>query len=549
MKTTSHKGSIFSQQHKKLSQQNKKLKSDYFQHTESNISFSNDFNCPEKSKQANNFNESPSLNNINIASSSKSFTQNINNLPKQSYILTGSDKNDIHEENLNKLKQMTEEEIMEEKEKLQATLDPAIIQFLRSRRKKESVKTVSSIPNQNKIGDDVNIEDLQAPVQILSQPDAEKWLNFDTIETNKLAWMKDVDIPKMKENKNYEARFDFTGSLLPFTEDEVTDKSRVLYHHGEEPGRPGYTLQELIQLCRSSVNQQKIVALNTIGNLLSLESSGIYDNILELPIEQVFFVLRFCLDDNTPNVLTAAVKALRSLFYYPIDEICLDALLGFGLGMVQPILPVDADETEDDNTVNDQQLAETNLIKCLIRSGILIRIRYIINTVRPPLETVVACLEILTRLARDSMFVVMQVCKCENLIKNIVEFFVPKTFTLGNLLLFFDYFSLILIFISASNECYGVPLSQAVRFLRVLCTRSKEVALLVNRYISCYFYFFCFFSLVFIFRYNVVDSITEYLANEHLSENSNGLKLQIESMHLWAVLVRYQISLDSFKLV
>lgn len=129
-------------------------------------------------------------------------------------------------------------------------------------------------------------------------------------------------------------------------------------------------------LCfRSSVIQQKVVALNTIANILSLQSTGIYEEIIELPIEQIFFVLRFCVDDNTPSVLNASLKALMHLFCNYIDEMCLDNLNGFGLGIVQPVLAVNIDDHEDNETVNDQQLAETDLVKCLIRTNILSRIR------------------------------------------------------------------------------------------------------------------------------------------------------------------------------
>jgi hypothetical protein len=125
---------------------------------------------------------------------------------------------------------------------------------------------------------------------------------------------------------------------------------------------------------RSNIIQQKIIALNSIANILSLHSTGVYDDIIDLPLEQIFFVLRFCLDDNTPAVLNASIKAMRNLFYSKVDETCLDCLLGFGLGKVQPTLAAD-DDPEDDNTVNDQQLAETNLVKCLARTQILTRIR------------------------------------------------------------------------------------------------------------------------------------------------------------------------------
>lgn len=114
--------------------------------------------------------------------------------------------------------------------------------------------------------------------------------------------------------------------------------------------------------------------MNTLSNVLSLDQTGIYDSVIDIPIEQVFFVIRFCLDDNTPSVLNGAIKALRNLIYFQIDETCIDNMLNFGVGFVQPILAVD-NVMEDDNTVNDQQLAETDLVKCLARTDVLIRIR------------------------------------------------------------------------------------------------------------------------------------------------------------------------------
>lgn len=142
-------------------------------------------------------------------------------------------------------------------------------------------------------------------------------------------------------------RFDFEGWILPYSQPEINEKNRTLYHHGEESGRPGYTLQELFQLSRyqklnntikgkfiiflffrSSVIQQKIIAINTIANILALNSTGIYDGIIDVPIEQIFFVIRFCLDDNTPGVLNASIKAMRNLIFSQVDETCLDSLLG-----------------------------------------------------------------------------------------------------------------------------------------------------------------------------------------------------------------------------
>ncbi|XP_028143374.1 RNA polymerase II-associated protein 1 isoform X2 [Diabrotica virgifera virgifera] len=433
------------------------------------------------------------------------------NLPTQSYLLTGKDSGQIHEENLNLLKNMSEEEIVEEREKLLSMMDPAIVQYLKSRRKQVPVETRNlPISEQNKAADDFNFEEIETTSEILNQPAAEKWLNFDIIETNKLAWMKNIDIPKLKAEK-FEARFDSGGWILPYSQSEITEKDRILYHHGEEPGRPGYTLQELIQLSRSSVIQQQIFALNTIANIMSLYSTGVYDEIIDLPLEQIFFSTRYSMDENTVPVLNASIKVMRNLIYSHVDETCLDSLLGFGLGFIQPILAIDSD-MEDDTTVNDQQLVEKDIILCLVRTNILIRIRYIINTVRPSLETITYCLEILIRLARGSDFIVNRIIDCDNLIESIVTHCLPlvmitNTPTSGN----------------------GFPLFQAVKLIRIISSRSKTLALeMIN-------------------KHKVLDSILMYLSNDLFSSDITGIRLQTECIHFWSVLVHYGLAMDYFR--
>lgn len=220
----------------------------------------------------------------------------------------------------------------------------------------------------------MDVDQLEVPKEILSRPEAAGWLHFNEFEANKLAWMQNVPTTSLEKSEGFEARFDFEGYLLSHSAAQITETNRHLFHHGDEPERPGYSLQELLLLSRSNIIQQRIIALNTLGNVLSLDQTGMYDQVIDIPIEQVFFVLRVCLDDNTPSVLTAAVKALRSLVFFQIDETCLDNMWSFGVGIIQPTLAID-EALEDDNTVNDQQLAEINLIKCLARTEILSRIR------------------------------------------------------------------------------------------------------------------------------------------------------------------------------
>lgn len=44
---------------------------------------------------------------------------------------------------------------------------------------------------------------------------------------------------------------------------DINEKNRALYHHGDEPDRPGYTLQELFQLSRQYIQkfQQKDILI------------------------------------------------------------------------------------------------------------------------------------------------------------------------------------------------------------------------------------------------------------------------------------------------
>lgn len=130
---------------------------------------------------------------------------------------------------------------------------------------------------------------------------------------------------------------------------------------------------------RSNVQQQRIVALNTLSNILAVNSTGVYENVIEIPIEQMFFVLRVAIDDNSPVVLNAAFKAMHHVFWNEIDEVCLDALYGFGCGLTQPLLTVEKEDVdrEDEKEINDQQMSELDLIKCLTRTDILIRIRLV----------------------------------------------------------------------------------------------------------------------------------------------------------------------------
>lgn len=132
----------------------------------------------------------------------------VSGIPSSSNIITGNDREQIHLENIARLKSMSEKEILEEREKLLTTLDPAIVAFIKSKHKKikEEQTGVKAIAEMNEAGRQVSLEEIETPSEILNRPEAEKWVNFNTVETSKLAWMKSVECKEKIVKAEFEAR-------------------------------------------------------------------------------------------------------------------------------------------------------------------------------------------------------------------------------------------------------------------------------------------------------------------------------------------------------
>lgn len=243
----------------------------------------------------------------------------------KSHIVESTEAGSIHNENSEYLQKMDENHILAEQKRLLNTMDPSLVKFLKDKRK--TAQKVQK-PATNDIEMDENVpkmEQMPANIDVLTDENSKKWVNFDVIEPAKLEWMRDLpnNMPELKAGEQYEARFDWKGVLLPFkpAANDAATVSTELYLHGDDANRPGYTLQELFRLARSSVVQQRVSALKSVGGILSIYNQGYYDGIFELPISKVFFLLRYAFDDNTPAMLEESAKALSALFYNETDEV------------------------------------------------------------------------------------------------------------------------------------------------------------------------------------------------------------------------------------
>ncbi|EZA59089.1 RNA polymerase II-associated protein [Ooceraea biroi] len=479
---------------------------------------------------------------------------------------------DIHKENLEKLAKMSEREILEEKRILEETLDPKLIEFLKNKKKKlrkrsaersNDVSIVSEVTMDAEVSDnkEINLETDAAsiltaeeatadmhvssnkkiklslndhddtsidsrndqlnipnsPKKILDESKQKGWLHMDAPEPEKLKWMEDLPEEKRNEptpNADYNARFDFNGLLLPYKDESLID--RGLHHHGEEPERPGYSLQELLHLSRSATQQQRCTALITMANIMEKTRKGWYDEALNpspliaLGQINILLLLRFSLDDSSVAVVTSALQALRAFLVSEVDEVCLDRLHEFE-GYAQPTLMPQLEE-KDTSDLKDHQLAQLDAVATLLRSDVLLRIRYILSEMHPPPIGVTCALEILIRLARHSHTTSLNISCTPLLLDTIVHNFMPLSIDQ-------------LAMKDAINNVYGIPVITAVRLCRVLVMYGKEpVAEKLN-------------------NFKVIHAILTYISSD--TSRKDSISLSIESLRLWQSLLYYDVGLDS----
>lgn len=175
-----------------------------------------------------------------------------------SRLISGSWAKEIHNENLEKLKEMGTEQIMAEKKILETMLSSSSLAFIKSLKDKK-VKSKGDLLNLEKISSDnsmevdedtttklskscssnikqeknvvesennlsqkmeVNFEDVskdlpEPVVEIVKDATEKGWCHMDDVETEKLKWMQDLTETETNARvpeEPYNARFDFTGN-------------------------------------------------------------------------------------------------------------------------------------------------------------------------------------------------------------------------------------------------------------------------------------------------------------------------------------------------
>ncbi|KAF9121876.1 RNA polymerase II associated protein 1 [Mortierella sp. 14UC] len=266
----------------------------------------------------------------------------------------------IDEENKNKLASMSQEEIEEERAELMRILDPELIKkFMKRGTSQRRVSFSEGVKVEDKV---VNIHDVRFshgesssfqakrheeeggdhPLalkknyysDVPAEPEKMEWMGIDGVDSlsdgPRPAPGKSV-APGQQPYTVQEAdppaaryRFDFGGQIMT---DEDTPIHLGLHHHGMDPTKAGYTLAELLHLIRSTVPSQRILPLNIVAKVLQNcrnpdfalfdIRAGILRWLIDLLRAPVY--LRSALDDKTDSGLVAGVNAVYSWIMPPRD--------------------------------------------------------------------------------------------------------------------------------------------------------------------------------------------------------------------------------------
>lgn len=475
-----------------------------------------------------------------------------------------SEMNEIDATNRARLQEMTSQEIRDAQEELLRSLDPELRAKLMNRKKKAPAKAAEKTPVVSVKPEPVKKPTAppQQPPMDLSKIKTEEELMQQTQrlpaeERAKVEWMQNTSQSKPKEPRKSKKRqpheeptlerFDFDGKVL--TKEQASAAAHSgLYHHGEDPEAPGYTMPELLYLARSTVPSQRAMALTTIAKILRNRDAQQAPRVLpgNLPL-----ALRMTMDDQNYTALSAAVTALHALLVptaasadSELGETAFESIYGTivtsprvhlhpsnlaesknktqSLDVVYvETMDVTEDEESEDYSISDEDLTGIDPIQGLVKMEIHTRIRYIMDMIQlPDQDATEKMLDILIQVARHSPKAAKAIGTNAKLMKCIQQKYVENQ----------D----VLLDVAADDESAAdLKRQQRLAFkslvlIRSLCQaeRSIAVALVAN---------------------GVIQSTKGFLALKG-SEQSMAMlvRLQVESLRVWRVLLGYGLDFHCF---
>ncbi|KAG9465144.1 hypothetical protein GDO78_018815, partial [Eleutherodactylus coqui] len=477
----------------------------------------------------------------------------------------------IHRENVEKLKALSQEEILQERDRLMAQLDPKLVAFMRSKRESKTTQenTSPAVEPQTvdiehshhctvTVSSKISNKDEENPgslsVDDFPVKPQKEWVNMNNVEFEKLEWTKDLPQTRQtKTKKGMQARFSLKGDLIP--PDADMPAYLGLHHHGEEAERAGYSLQELFHLSRSQFIQQRTLSLQVLGRIVKKAKQGEFASVLKGSVLRLLldagflFLLRFSIDDPIDNVISASIGALHSLLVSQDDEEYLDKTFSWYQGSkVFPFIPNQEEEEEEDEEEDEDELdkgfinkttrkadkqkdkeekkpdfdvARYDAIKGLLKTKFHHRLRYILEVVRPPASVVLQIFDILTRVARHSATACSQLLDCPRLMETIVREFLPLQWSVE-----MESDDL------GPSSLHGVPCAAAMKCLRVLAASGRHAAArLLN-------------------TFDMKSRLSRFVVQEPQDLpllKEEAVRLSTETFRLWAIAAGYGQACDIYR--
>ncbi|KAJ3311487.1 RNA polymerase II associated protein 1 [Boothiomyces sp. JEL0838] len=329
--------------------------------------------------------------------------------------------NEIHDANMEYLDGMSAEQIKEAQEEIYATFSKETIEII----KKNAAKKYGNKEKESS-GDELETNNVSKPVD-------EGIMKMD--EEKKLEWTKEIPMAVQDQ-----MRFDFHGCIL----DSGAEYGSIsgLYHHGDQPDRAGYTIEELIHLTKSTFPSQRAFSLQIISLIVEKIYSQSYspptckEITLKLKKENIALVGRIGMDAKHETVYCMAINLLATILGYHNNgramnehlqmlslsskttiSMELDSQIGFQKkrngGKVEPI------ELENDmGTI--LKLLQSDIILGLLLSNITTRIRYLLRIVSSD-EHKLQLIYILTCIAQHSPSSAEDILATEDLVDTLSD--------------------------------------------------------------------------------------------------------------------------------
>ncbi len=318
---------------------------------------------------------------------------------------------EVDAENTAKLGNMSASEISELQQEIFNSIDPKLVARLKQRGAARMNRNLPNLENINNTNAAMPVN----PNEVIDL--ANRGFVYDTrdtltpvtphtdldeqLEREKSQWMTSVppsDTSVLTDVTSHPEcwRYDFEGQRVTSVSAEQYDSS--LYHHGDEPDIPGYTLQELLQLMSSTVKRQRALAVHMVANILQNWKQSADQSraaaVLTWAIEHKLpLLVRRALDEGPEALVSDALRALHALLVNARDAEIYDEIATTWHGeCIWPLISehvIGVTEDGEPEQLTDLELSQRDMLTAVLQTGLLTRVRYVLEVIRPQNHVIV----------------------------------------------------------------------------------------------------------------------------------------------------------------